>query len=63
MSMPQLRSQPSLSTSDYSPETTDNMAEILAGRFLTYFAFCIIIALITFIAIIFGGRRIPMWPP
>lgn len=63
MSMLQLRSQPGLSTSDYSPETTDSTAEILAGRFLTYFAFCIIIALITFLALVLGPRIIPLWPP
>ena len=38
--------------SDGLAETTDSLADILASRFLSYIAFCIIIALITFIALI-----------
>jgi ABC-type transport system involved in multi-copper enzyme maturation permease subunit len=49
--------------SDGLSETTGKLADILAGRILGYIAFCIIIALITFIAlVIWQASYHPVYP-
>ncbi|MFW9912363.1 MAG: hypothetical protein ACFFEU_07820 [Candidatus Thorarchaeota archaeon] len=49
--------------SDGVSKNTDRLAEILASRFLSYIAFCIIIALITFIAlVIWQASYHPIFP-
>ncbi|MFX1263104.1 MAG: hypothetical protein ACFFAZ_13535 [Promethearchaeota archaeon] len=41
------------SSMDYAQnEPTDNVSNVVASKYLSYVAFCIIIALITFIALI-----------
>ncbi|MFX0055649.1 MAG: hypothetical protein ACFFAX_14265 [Promethearchaeota archaeon] len=50
MSEEDARKHSSMDYGQYEP--TESVSDVLASRFLSYVAFCIIIALITFIALI-----------